>query len=212
LSAFWSAILLIALLGSIWSALLVAQGWWSFGEASTGVMFGTLVLEEAIFYPSAGALCIGLYVLGARGEAIPVGSRYLLLTHGLSVGFGLLLLVLWHRRPYYLLSQLVLFNFCITLPLARFVARAASRRGVCTSILWMSVIGIFWDAHSYGSWWTYHAGTGIEVANVPIDDLNFFFFAPAAAISIYEGFRVVLGSRSPVSRDLGAFAFFTRGE
>lgn len=195
--AYWTSIAVVALLGAMWSAVLQAQGWWSFGlETRTGLMIGEhLVLEEAVFYPCAGALCLSLYGLGTRSGSRSIGVAYVGAVWGGSFAVLALVLALWDSRPYYLLSQLVLYNVIVAVPLSGVASRRASATGLLVAVGGMALIGIGWDLAAYGSWWTYHANTGIFLGGVPLDDVNFFLFAPAAAVSVYVGVVSVLERR-----------------
>lgn len=186
--AFIASVSLITALGSCWSAVLSAQGWWSFsGSYRTGITLGPhLLLEEFLFYPCGGALSILLYVLGEGRGFRPAPRVY---TSIVSVGTAMFLLLLartWPGQPYYLMSLIVLYNGLVTLPLAPWAAGRIGMTGFALSTTGMATIGMVWDVFAFRSaWWTYHAGTGIMVAGIPLDDFDFFLFAPAAAISIY---------------------------
>jgi hypothetical protein len=59
------------------------------------------------------------------------------------------------------------------------------------TVLLMTGIGFIWDCLAFNwGWWTYYAILGwMFPKRVPIDDWNFYFFAPIAAIELYSVFR-----------------------
>lgn len=188
--AFLRGVGVVTMLGWSWSSVVSAHGWWRFApEALTGVWFGPyLPIEEMLFYPSGGALCILLYQLFSRPpDARPRSAAvwYLYTTLG-TLFFAA---VAWERRdfgPWYLCSQLVLYNLALVLPMAPVVARQVDVRALLRATAIMSLLGYVWDhlAFTYG-WWNYIAVTGWRIGRVPFDDFDFFAFAPAAAISLY---------------------------
>lgn len=87
--------------------------------------------------------------------------------------------------PHYLYSQFVVYNgLCLTM--APLVGHDMDLRALSLPVLVLGTVGFLWDhvAFKYG-WWIYHAVTQIRIWLVPLDDFNFFFFAPTAAVSIY---------------------------
>jgi lycopene cyclase domain-containing protein len=71
------------------------------------------------------------------------------------------------------------------------------------SVAVLGTIGFIWDylAFKFG-WWTYNATTGVKVARIPVEDVNFYLMAPTAAISLYIAFCRLF--RSKVRRDQNA--------
>lgn len=207
LRPFLGALACITVLGGTWSAWLSARGLWTFSAATrTGITLGPhLIFEEAVFYPAAGALCIALYVLGERLGTTPFPRAYGALVLVGTLLFAGLSWLEWDEQPYYLLSQVVLYNCIVTLPLCPVVSRRVSVQGFVTCVGIMATIGAIWDQCCYGNWWTYHAATPYQVLGVPLDDLNFFVFAPTAALSIYLALAEALeSSGSPHAAEVRA--------
>jgi lycopene cyclase domain-containing protein len=185
---FLASIASITALGSLWSATLSAQGWWSFSATyRTGITLGPhLLLEEFLFYPCGGALSVLLYVLGERAGHTQFARGYWATVLGGTAAFLALVAAAPGRPPHYLTSMIVLYNLVVTLPLAPWVAPRVGLAGFVTSVLGMTTIGFLWDALAFRyHWWTYHAASGWTVWQIPVDDFDFFLFAPAAAVSIY---------------------------
>lgn len=185
---FFLSIALISVIGWIWSWVVSSNQWWSFGER---YMLGFeiipyLPLEEFLFYPFGGALSILIYVsLENRHSLIKPGLYWGYLILGTLIFTGLA----WFTRgngPHYLTSQLIVYNIACCLVLAPFVAKRINLYGAILPALCLGTLGYFWDyiAFTYG-WWDYHAITQIRISIVPIDDFNFFLYAPPSAISIY---------------------------
>jgi hypothetical protein len=170
-----------------------ASKWWVFNPACMlGVqVLPNLPLEEMLFYPLGGALSILVYQrLKSRNESAPragLGTFCLLAVMTAAAVVAIFIAQAQHGRwAYYLISQLVLFNGLTLIlwwvPRARFLVGPTS-----LAVLGMTVIGFAWNwlAFTQG-WWTYHAVLGwMFPPRVPVDDWNFFIFAPLAAISLY---------------------------
>ena len=190
--AFVKALAWIALLGYAWSMLVSSRGWWTF-EASN--MLGWkclphLPLEECLFYPLGGALSILVYVLAAGPHQRDCRHPGML---ALFAGGTLAALAAaavsasqQNRPPAYLISQLVLYNG-LTLVLGFRVAARVKRPALLGAVAAMTGIGFFWNWFAFTrGWWSYHAVLGwFFPPRVPVDDWNFFLFAPAAAVVLY---------------------------
>ena len=186
--AFATALLAISIIGWTWSVVVTSGGWWTFGNAHvTGWRpVPNLLFEELVFYPAGGALSILLYVTWARTPPLPRARTY--------VGFLLVGTLAFAAatlgstgRPYYLYSQLVVYNLLICGGLAPFVAQRIDLRGLAVSVSVMASLGYLWDVVAFlNGWWEYHAITGFRLGVVPLDDFDFFLFGPTAAVSIYE--------------------------
>lgn len=191
--AFFKTVGAVMVLGYAWSYLVSASGWWVFNPAC---MLGVeplphLPLEEVLFYPLGGALSLLIYewaVSLTRSEQRAGPGVFCLLLGITLAAIGAIFIAhaQFDRWAYYLISQLALFNG-LTLalwwvPRARFVLWPAS-----FSVLGMTVIGFFWNWLAFTQeWWAYHAVLGwMFPPRVPVDDWNFFIFAPLAAISLY---------------------------
>lgn len=194
-AAFLTAVGLIALIGWAWSWTVSFNGWWGFGEKFLlGIdVFPYLPFEEILFYPLGGALCIILYVCTQSVELFQNKTNPLtywtLLILGTSVS-GALAWATQGNSPYYLNSQLFTYNFLCCLALAPFVAKEVNLAALSASILIMGTIGYVCDflAVRHG-WWGFYAVTGLHLYKVPLEEFNFFCFAPASAISIYVACR-----------------------
>jgi lycopene cyclase domain-containing protein len=187
--------IVISVLGCSWSAFVSSRGWWSFGkEFLTGIkVFPHLPLEEFIFNPLGGLISILLYIRGCQIKTLARPLIYWIFLVGGTAVFLTLGWVTRGRGPYYLYSQLVLYNFFCSLLLAPFVAKEMNLIGMSFSILVLSLLGYGWDTvgFKYG-WWTYYAVTGIAIGYVHIEEFNFFLFAPVSAVSIYIVFCRIL--------------------
>ncbi len=179
---------IIGLLGWAWSWTVSSHGWWTFGEKFLlGVkIIPNLPVEEFLFYPLGGMLCILMYVWGAKFGVVRKAIAYwLFIIVGTAVFAGLVWMTR-DRKPAYIISQLILYNGICSFLLAPFVARDTNLVGLAVPIAALSVVGFAWNyvGFKYG-WWAYHATMGINIDVVPIDDFNFFLFAPTAAVSIF---------------------------
>jgi lycopene cyclase domain-containing protein len=194
--SFAIALSAISVIGCSWSAVVTAHKWWSFasGHVTGWRPLPYLLVEEVIFYPAGGALCILLYLAFARQPARPRRGIYVaFLVLGTTL-FATLALSHGAQRPYYLYSQLLVYNLLVCGTLAPMVAHRIDFRGFAATTPLMAIVGYVWDHVAFvGAWWKYHAITQLHLGLVPFDDLDFFLFAPAAAISIHE-----LARSSPV--------------
>ncbi len=187
------ALVSISVIGCGWSATVTAHEWWTFGGRHvTGWRpLPHLLVEEVIFYPAGGALCILLYLAfaGRPARARPgVYVAFLILGTSLFAALGLAHAA---QRPYYLYSQLLVYNLVVCGMLAPAVAHRIDFRGFAGTTQLMAIVGYMWDHVAFvGTWWEYHAITQLHLGLVPLDDIDFFLFAPAAAISIYEFARL----------------------
>jgi lycopene cyclase domain-containing protein len=184
--------LIIGALGWGWSWLVSSSGWWTFGEKYLlGIqVIPHLPIEEVLFYPLGGLLCILFYLMGSRWADVKNAAAYWAF---LIIGTGVFATLAWitrEHKPYYVTSQLVLYNTLCSIFLAPFVARRINLLGLAVPIAILSVVGFAWNyiGFKYG-WWAYHATMHINIDVVPIDDFNFFLFAPTAAISIFLAVR-----------------------
>ena len=185
---------LVCALGWAWSILLSARGWWEFPEEFIlGVrVLPHLPLEEFLIYPLGGAFSIFFYVWAAKRRPAGLGrlgrpnpAAYAVFAVGVAAAFGGLALAHASKRPYYLYSQLVLYNG-IVLAALPWTMRTANPAGLVVSVGGLSLVGFVWDYLAFKwNWWVYHAITGVRVANIPIEDFNFYLMAPTAAISLY---------------------------
>jgi hypothetical protein len=178
----------IGVLGWGWSWVVSSNVWWEFG-ANFLLGFNViphLPIEEVLFYPFGGALCVLLYVWVSRKKRytnVPLYWGFMI------VGSAIFAALTWFTRenkPYYLYSQFILYNGLCSFLLAPFVAKRMNLLGLAAPIALLSIVGFIWDyiGFKYG-WWVYHAITQIYVSVVPIDDFNFFLFAPTAGVSVY---------------------------
>jgi hypothetical protein len=191
--AFFGTLGMVMVLGYAWSYLVSASRWWVFNPAC---MLGVLVLpnlplEEVLFYPLGGALSILVYQkLKSRNRSTQragLGTFWLLAGLTAAAVGAIFIAQAQHGRwAYYLISQVVLFNGLTLIlwwvPRARFFVWPAA-----LAVLGMTVIGFAWNwlAFTQG-WWTYYAILGwMFPPRVPVDDWNFYIFAPLAAISLY---------------------------
>lgn len=193
--AFWWSVLIILVLGCGWSALVSSQGWWHFNPQT---MLGWQVLphlplEELLFYPLGGVLSILVYGFLADKMANPrwKSSRFyfLFLVLTLAVLGAATTAVARNFHPAYILSQVVLYN-----GLALLLWPVAGPRfhlpGLLVTIAILAAIGFIWNYVGFTQrlWW-YTAVLGWNWPKaVPVDDWNFYIFAPLAAVSLYELF------------------------
>jgi len=185
-------------LGYAWSMVVSASGWWTFRPDTLlgWNLLPHLPVEEALFYPLGGALCLLFYVGWTRWRVPPAEPKPLALGSGLVVlttaaaAAVLLGFLLLRRQPAYLASQIVLYNGLCFLLWPKTRDRILFGPALATVGL-MLAIGFFWDWLAFTrGWWEYHAVLGwYWPPRVPVDDWNFYFSAPLAAISCYEAFR-----------------------
>lgn len=194
---FFASVAAISIIGWAWSWTVSRNLWWSFGER---YMLGWevvphLPLEEFLFYPFGGMLCLLVYISRYRppGPRRPVHYWVFM-----TAGTALFAVLAWATRangPYYLYSQFLVYNALCGLLLAPFAAKEVDMRALWAPVALLGSAGFGWDyvAFTYG-WWDYHAITRIRVSIVPVDDFNFFLYAPAAAVSIYHCLCRLMGS------------------
>jgi lycopene cyclase domain-containing protein len=195
--AFIKATLTIMALGYIWSYTVTSNGWWVFNP---NTMLGFeiiphLPLEEVLFYPLGGALSILIYIAIAEWgvAANPVGKKYFWSIVGITALVSICVVIStlsFGKIPWYIISQMVLFNG-LSIGLWFRKTHRISLNPALLSIAGMTVIGFFWNWIAFTqNWWTYHAVLGWYFPpQVPVDDWNFFIFAPLAAASLYEIYR-----------------------
>lgn len=187
---FFAAAATIAVIGWVWSWTVTSNVWWSFGRP---FMVGWdviphLPIEEVLFYPLGGILCIFIY---ARISDIPrfrtatwPKGHWIYLAVG-TVFFASVAFAYRRDGPFYLLSQLITYNFLCCFCLAPFVARRINPVGQLAPSLILGTVGFFWDFYAMKvGLWQFHAIT-FRVLTVPIDEFNFFLYAPTSAASIY---------------------------
>lgn len=182
------AFIITSILGCGWSNYVSSQRWWEFGaQFLTGIrIFPNLPLEEFLFNPLGGLISVLLYLWGTKYKTKTSQAAYWTFT---LVGTAVFSGIAWYtkdNKPYYLYSQLVLFNFICSIFLGIFSAKDINLIGLGLSIGTLTLLGFGWDyiGFKYG-WWTYFAITKINVTVVPIEEFNFFLFAPTAAVSVY---------------------------
>ncbi|MCD4814368.1 hypothetical protein K8S19_11835 [bacterium] len=196
-AAFFKSVGLVMLLGYSWSFLVTLSGWWVFNpDTMLGFeVLPHLPLEEILFYPLGGALSILVYL--ALGQYFHFTSRagkgYLLSIAGITVGAMIAVLISYvqfQKNPFYIISQLVLFNG-LSIGIWFFQKRRVILKAAWLTVVVMTVIGFFWNWIAFTqTWWSYHATLGwMFPPGVPVDDWNFFIFAPLAAMSLYECFN-----------------------
>lgn len=200
--AFLKSLASIMLLGYAWSYLVSSSGWWTFNPAT---MLGWeailhMPLEELLFYPLGGSLSILVYIAwsGQDCDQARAGKSYLLILGGITLCVLLAVLVYLRQNgkiPWYVLSQVVLFNGLSIGLWFRASSRVLARPAALTVAV-LTVIGFFWNWLAFTqTWWAYHATLGwMFPPQVPVDDWNFFIFAPLAAASLYEFFSRRSGS------------------
>ncbi|MBI4052042.1 MAG: hypothetical protein HY400_06015 [Elusimicrobia bacterium] len=185
---FFISIGIISVIGWIWSAFLSAMGWWAFQPPFLMGIWITpwLPLEEFLFYPFGGILCIFLYnFCSSRFQKNKSPADTWTLLGAGNLLFLVLSLYSRSETPSYLYSQFIVYNL-LTLALAPFIVRTIHLPALSVPIVLMGVVGFFWDHAAFKyNWWVYNTDTKIRFFFVPLDDFNFFIFAPSAAISIY---------------------------
>jgi lycopene cyclase domain-containing protein len=184
---FFAAIAGVSVLGWAWSMLLSYKKWWVFPEKYiVGIRpLPHVPLEEFVIYPIGGAFSIFLYVVMGRIFSLKSGGIFRTMLTGTTAAFLALALARLKKRPYYLFSQLVLYNG-LSLLLSPVTARHIRAGGLVGSVAILGTIGFIWDylAFKFG-WWVYNATTGVKLFRIPIEDVNFYLMAPTAAISLY---------------------------
>jgi len=185
---FFIALSAICVLGWAWSMLLTYQQWWVFPER---FILGYrplpyVPLEEFLIYPIGGAFSIFLYALPTRKMAVANSAAFFwFFTLTITGAFVALGWVKQDTRPFYLYSQLVLYNG-LCLLLGPWAARHVNAKGLLVSVGVLGAIGSVWDYYAFKfGWWVYHAITNVKVAGVPVEDVNFYLMGPAAAIALY---------------------------
>ncbi|MBN1594594.1 lycopene cyclase domain-containing protein [candidate division FCPU426 bacterium] len=190
------SVLTIMVLGYCWSYLVTSHAWWVFNpDTMLGLeLVPHLPLEEILFYPLGGILSILVYV--ALREAGLSGGKVDRSYFWILAGITLLVLAaaaysFWKhgKVPWYILSQVVLYNG-ISLGLYFRPSGRIAAGPALLSVLIMTVVGFFWNwlAFTQG-WWKYYAVLGwMWPPQVPVDDWNFYLFAPLAAMSLYENY------------------------
>lgn len=195
-AAFFKALGMIMFLGYCWSFLVTSSGWWVFNP---NTMLGFEILphlpvEEVLFYPLGGALSILVYLAVSQyfGFVKCAKKGYLvgisIITIG-SIVATVISIIHFQKMPFYIISQIVLFNG-LSIGVGLMKKQYIILKGAWFSVLIMSIIGFFWNWIAFTqTWWSYHATLGWFLpTHVPVDDWNFFVFAPLAAISLYECF------------------------
>lgn len=195
--AFIKATLTIMALGYLWSYTVSSCGWWVFNpNTMLGIeILPHLPLEEILFYPLGGALSILIYIAIHKRDiaANPVGKKYIWILVGIT---GIILACVVYstltlgKAPWYIISQVILFNGLSIGLWFRKTHRLAANPALL-AIFGMTIIGFFWNWIAFTkNWWSYHAVLGWHFPpQVPVDDWNFFIFAPLAAVSLYENYR-----------------------
>ncbi len=190
--AFGLTLVIIMVLGYSWSMLVSSHGWWQFNPQT---MLGWQVLphlplEEALFYPLGGALSILVYGFLADKMANPrwksLGFYFLFLALTLVVLGAATTAVANNFHPAYILSQVVLYNG-LALLLWPVAGPKFHLPGLLVTIVILTAVGVFWNYVGFTQrlWW-YTAVLGWNWPKaVPVDDWNFYIFAPLAAISLY---------------------------
>ncbi len=190
--AIWLSTLIIGVLGWTWSWIVSSNGWWTFGEKYLlGLeVIPHLPIEEVLFYPLGGMLCILFYLMGSRwAEKTNAAVYWAFILIGTAV-FATLAYITREHGPYYVISQIILYNTLCSIFLAPWVAKRINLVGLATPIAILSVVGFAWNFIGFKfGWWAYHATMHINIDVVPIDDFNFFLFAPTAAVSIFLAVR-----------------------
>jgi len=174
--------------------MVTSHTWWSFGQTfMLGIdVIHHLPVEEALFYPFGGILCLFLYILLCSSKKFQNRKRptvyWGFLVAGALVFVGLAWAT-WHHKPAYLISQLVVYDLMCCLFLAPIVAGDMDLLALSVPVILVGSSGFGWDyfAIKHG-WWVYHAVTRMSLLNVPIEEFNYYLFAPASAISIYLAF------------------------
>lgn len=177
-----------AVLGCSWSNFVSAHAWWHFGdEFVTGLrVFPNLPLEEFIFNPLGGLISVLIYLMGSRIKTVTSPSVYASFLVAGTIPFAVLAFYYKQGSPNYLFSQLALFNFATSLCIVFFVAKHINLIGLALSVGVLSAVGFVWDAIGlYKGWWVYYAVSGINIGIVPIEEINFYLFAPTGAVSLY---------------------------
>jgi lycopene cyclase domain-containing protein len=184
--------LLVMVFGYAWSMLVSGTGWWVFNpDTMLGIhVLPYLPLEEALFYPLGGLLSILCYfsLSGRFANSRPTGRVWFFFMLMLTLA-GLAAVVvslIQGHHPYYITSQIVLFNG-LSLIFWFFIRGQMLWKPMLLTVIFMTCIGFLWDWIAFNlGWWEFHAILGwMWPPQVPIDDWDFFIFAPIAAASWY---------------------------
>jgi hypothetical protein len=185
------AISAVCLLGWAWSTFLSYKGWWIFpGNDIVGVyILPHLPLEEFVIYPIGGALSIYSYTrLSQMLDATPQPRLLWASLLGITAVFGSLAVLHSETQPFYLISQLALYN-TLCLVLALFTSASLKMSGLVATIALLGSVGFVWDYLAFTrDWWIYTATMGLKWGPVPVEDINFYVLAPTAAILLYVFF------------------------
>lgn len=181
------SLVIISLIGWTWSSVLSIKGWWIFPEQFlVGIrILPFLPLEEFLFYPLGAFLAISIYAISDNYFKKIYSFKFLLFYNLFFTGIFFLLCLLAPSPPYFLYSQFLVFNL-ISFWGMKSIAPKINLTAILFCVVCLTVIGFVWDffAFKYG-WWDYLAITQIKVLKIPIDDFNFYLFAPFAAVTIY---------------------------
>jgi hypothetical protein len=180
---------MVTLIGWAWSMTLSYNHWWIFPRKwLIGIkLLPNLPLEEMLFYPMVMLFMIGFYNFFDQKKHEAPRNPWpfrIFLYAGTAVFTGLAI----HYRaekPYYIWSLLIVYN-ALAIVLYEAVWKIMNQRLVAWITGVMFAVGFVWDYFAFKyDWWIYNPIMGIKVLNIPIEDVNFYLYAPAAGLFLY---------------------------
>jgi hypothetical protein len=180
---------LVTLVGWAWSITLSANLWWVFPKRFlVGVwLLPNLPLEEMLFYPIGMLFAIGLYNALTRRwpERMKDPWPYRAYLYAGTAVFGALAFYYRDEKPYYIYSLLLVYNG-LALALCEAVWRYIHPRPLFVLTALLFVIGLVWDYFAFRyDWWIYNPIMGLKFWGIPVEDVDFYLYAPPAGLSLY---------------------------
>lgn len=180
---------LVTVIGWSWSMTLSANQWWIFPRRwLIGIsLLPNLPLEEMLFYPMVMLLMIGIYNFfdQRRHDALKNPWPFRIFLYAGTAVFLVMGFIYRAEKPYYLWSLMIVYN-AVAIVLYEFVWRLMNQRVVAWITAVMFVVGFVWDYFAFKyDWWIYNPIMGVKILNIPIEDVNFYLYAPAAGLFLY---------------------------
>ncbi|HRY29245.1 MAG TPA: lycopene cyclase domain-containing protein [Elusimicrobiota bacterium] len=180
---------LVTLIGWAWSITLSAQQWWIFPRKwLIGIwLLPNLPLEEMLFYPMVMLFMIGFYnvIDRARPQTLKSPWSYRLYLYSGTLVFAVLAFLYRDEKPYYLYSHFIVYNG-LAIVLCEAVWRYVNPRAMALITGFMFLVGLIWDYFAFKyDWWIYNPIMGIKFWGIPVEDVNFYLYAPPAGLSLY---------------------------
>lgn len=179
----------VTLIGWSWSMMLSANQWWIFPKKwLIGIwLLPNLPLEEMLFYPIVTLFMIGTYNLLSLRWPAKLNNPWLyrLYLYLGTLVFLILGLIYREEKPYYIYSQLIVFNL-LAIVSCEVIWKLINPKPFILIIGSLFVVGLVWDYFAFKyDWWIYNPLMGPKFLNIPIEDVNFYLYATPAGISLY---------------------------